>query len=270
MNFLSGHGPHKRQAGYESRCQIFLLPLCSLDVCATLQVMPAQSKAMAEFCRSIKWNLICGSARLLKLRFLREPDVYGLTADTSYLTCMWSILCLSLKFYLVVTMLVFWVRSWIPFHLRQRCLWLPHSQSMLYSPGFLRLCISKELLKETVATSSFLSLLLILRFLFVSFPLVLSPFLYTSGIKFCIARAKLWNIFVFKPITCISYNWQRVKALGKSLASFYRFNPLCKCSWCRLMLLRPGLIFITIGLFWFSLVLLFTQTQSNLQMLIHS
>lgn len=36
-----------------------------------------------------------------------------------------------------------------PFHLRQWCLWLPHSQSMLCSPGSLQLSISKEPLKET-------------------------------------------------------------------------------------------------------------------------
>lgn len=131
--------------------------------------MPTQSKTMAEFCGSIGWNLICGSERLLTAPLSKKTLRWWLSMRDFSLACMYSILCLSLKFYLVVTMLVFWVRSWIPFHLRQWCLWLPHSQSMLNSPGFLQLCISKELLKETVATSPLLSLVLTLCFSYSSF-----------------------------------------------------------------------------------------------------
>lgn len=53
-----------------------------------------------------------------------------------------------------------------PFHLRQWCLWLPHSQSMLYSLGFLQLSISKEPLKETALPLLLLLMLISILFLF--------------------------------------------------------------------------------------------------------
>lgn len=130
-------------------------------------------------------------------------------------------------------MLVFWVRSRIPFHLRQRCLWLPHSQSMLYLPGFLQLCISKELLAETLVTPPSIAHLLSLCFsAFPSFPF--SPFEHRQnlfrGLSFMCLELKLCNHFALKPVRFTSCNWQQRRLQNPLL--FPIFSHLCvKGSW---------------------------------------
>lgn len=97
---------------------LLFLPLRSPEACSASRIMPAQSTAMAEFRGSIRWNLIRGSERLLTAPLSKRTLRWWPSLRYFSLACIYSILCLSLKFYLVVTMLVFWVRSWIPFHLR--------------------------------------------------------------------------------------------------------------------------------------------------------
>lgn len=161
---------------------LLFLPPRSREVCTTLQIMPAQSKAMAEFCGSIRWNLICGSERLL-------------TALLSKRT----------------------LRLWVSIRYFISCLYVEHLVFIIkiLSGGY-DACFLGQILNP----SSFLSLLLSLHFFFFPFVLSLS---YRSGIKFCIARAINYVIFLHLNLLHIFHITDREQRLLGNLLLFSIF-----------------------------------------------
>ena len=127
----------------------------------------------------------------------------------------------------------------------QWCLRLPHSQSMLYSPGFLQLCISKELLKETVATPPFLSHLLLLHFSYFSSSLPSS--LFFMQVESVQRLSFIYLQVTYVPRLRLNLLIIQLKILLQNLfpSSSQFFSPLCRCSWFGVGLLRLRLMCVT-------------------------